>query len=141
MCHAASASSLETAVDGLLFSALERLIKTGNLRVTTSSGSTRTFGDGTGIPVSVRFATPAAQRTVLLDPELKLGEAYVEGGLIIERGSILDLLALAMSQNPERSTPFWMRALQASRYVGRRVAQFNHRSRSERNVARHYDLD
>ena len=63
-------------VDRLLRAALERFIRSGNLRVTTARGSTFTLGDGTGTPVAIRFTTRAAERGVLIDPEVKFGSAH-----------------------------------------------------------------
>jgi len=89
--------------------------------------------------VAVRFSGAAAQRAVLLDPELKLGEAYMDGTLIVERGSIADLLALLLSQ--EHLGPRNWALLRTLRYLFRRLQQFNLRSQSRTNVAHHYDLD
>jgi hypothetical protein len=61
-------------MDRLLRVVLQKLIRTGNLRLTTARGSTFTFGDKIGIPVAIRFITRAAQRGVLIDPELRFGE-------------------------------------------------------------------
>jgi cyclopropane-fatty-acyl-phospholipid synthase len=83
-------------MDRLLRIAFERLIRAGNLRVSTSSGSTFTFGDGTGRPVAIRFTTHAAERRVLIDPELRFGEAYMDGGGVVEQGSIADFLDIAV---------------------------------------------
>jgi hypothetical protein len=59
----------------------------GNLQVTTARGTTLSFGDGSAPPIAVRFTSAAAQRAVLLDPDLKLGEAYMDGTFVVERGS------------------------------------------------------
>ena len=126
-------------MDRLLRFVMTRFIRRGDLRVTTARGRTLRFGDGTGKPLSVRFTTPAAQRQVLMNPELKLGECYMDGGFVVENGSIADFLALAMGQSP--AGPEWGRPLQVLRYLKRRVAQFNPPSRARRNVAHHYDLD
>src|SRR5258706_524628 len=77
-------------MDRLLRAVLNKLICAGNLRVTTVRGSTLTFGDGTGAPVAIRFTTRAAERGVLVDPEIRFGEAYMDGGVVVERGSIAD---------------------------------------------------
>jgi cyclopropane-fatty-acyl-phospholipid synthase len=130
---------VETAVERLLFIFLRRFIRRGSLTVTTARGRVSTFGDGTGIPVAVRFSGAAAQRAVLLDPELKLGEAYMDGTLIVERGSIADLLALLLSQ--EHLGPRNWALTRTLRYLFRRLQQLNLRSRSRTNVAHHYDLD
>jgi hypothetical protein len=56
-------------MDRLLRMGFEKLIRVGNLRVSTAGGSTFTFGDGTGRPVTIRFTTRAAEGRVLIDPE------------------------------------------------------------------------
>lgn len=126
-------------MDRLLFIFLRRFIRCGALTVTTARGRTSTFGDGTGSPIAVRFASAAAERAVLLDPELKLGEAYMDGTFIVEQGSIADVLALLLRQEHLGARNWALpRAL---RYLCRRLQQFNRRARSRNNVAHHYDLD
>jgi cyclopropane-fatty-acyl-phospholipid synthase len=125
-------------MDRLLRFVLARLVRRGDLRVTTASGATFSFGDGTGRPIAIRFVTAAAQRAVLLNPELKLGECYMDGSFAVDEGTIADFLALVMSQTPitPRRGP-----QQLFRYLVRRLHQFNAPSRARRNVAHHYDLD
>ena len=119
--------------------ALKKFVRAGNLRITTAGGTTYTLGDGTGPQIALRFTTRAAERAVMLDPELKLGESYMEGTLIVERGTIAD--ALAVLQSPAAEPPLWSRPQQLLRYLYRRLAQLNRRRRARRNVAHHYDLD
>jgi cyclopropane-fatty-acyl-phospholipid synthase len=119
--------------------ALKKFVRAGNLRITTARGTTYTLGDGTGPPVALRFATAAAERAVILDPELKLGEAYMDGTLVVEHGSIADVLAVL--QGPTAEPPLWARPRQLLRYLRRRLEQLNWRRRARRNVAHHYDLD
>jgi len=128
-------------MDRLLRVALEKLIRAGNLRVTTADGSTFTLGDGSGAPVAIRFTTRAAQRNILIDPELKFGEAYMDGGVVIEQGSIADVLAIVLGQDRDGRPPAWARPQWLVRYLYRRLTQFNPRPRARRNVAHHYDLD
>src|ERR1700691_2590937 len=136
----ATLSEMETLVDWLLCVFLRRFIRRGSFTVTTASGQRYTFGNGSGPAVAVRFASAKAQRSVLLNPELRLGEAYMDGDFVVEQGSIADVLALLLRQ--ERvAVPRWALPLRAVRYLFRRLQQFNPRSRSIRNVAHHYDLD
>jgi len=128
-------------MDRVLEAILRSFIRHGTLRLTTANGKVLEFGDGTGEAIAVRFTTRAAQWGMLLDPELKVGEAYMDGTLVMERGSIADFLALAMSQDKSGKAPGWMRTQWLLRYVWRRLAQFNPPKRSRRNVAHHYDLD
>ncbi len=126
-------------MDGLLLIFLRRYIRRGSFTVTTAAGSTYAFGDGSGPPVAVRFTTAGAQRAVLMDPELKLGEAYMDGTLVVEQGSIADVLAILLRQEPV-ATPNWALP-RLVRYLLRRLQQLNLRSRARHNVAHHYDLD
>jgi cyclopropane-fatty-acyl-phospholipid synthase len=90
-------------------------VPTGNLRVTTANGRTFTLGDGSGKPVAVRFTSTATEIGVLLDPELKLPEAYMDGTFIVEQGSILDFLTLVVQQDwapPQWQLPRLWRQLQ-----------------------------
>ncbi len=131
---------MEAAVDRLLRIILERFVKTGKLRITTAGGTGFLLGDGTGPEVAVRFTTKAAQLGILLDPELTLGESYMDGTFVIEQGSLPDLFAILSSQG-YGGVPRWVRPRWLMRYATRRLAQFNPRARSRRNVAHHYDLD
>jgi cyclopropane-fatty-acyl-phospholipid synthase len=126
------------SMDRLLRFFLTRYIRKGALTFVTAAGQSFTCGDGTGDPVTVRFKTAAGQRRLLLDPELALGELYMDGDLVMERGTIADLLAIALSQTD--LAPRWARLQYWLRYILRHVQQFNPRRRSRNNVAHHYDL-
>ena len=128
-------------MDRVLEFVLRSFIRHGTLRLTTAIGNVLQFGDGTGEPVAVRFTTRGSQWGMLLDPELKVGEAYMDGTLVVERGSIADFLHLAFSQDKSGKPLRWARLQWLARYLWRRLAQFNVRPRSRRNVAHHYDLD
>jgi len=106
---------------------------------TTAGGEQFTCGDGTGPHVYVRFLTVDAQRMVLRNPELALGEVYMDGSFVVENGSIADALAILMDQ-PE-VLPRWAKLRWWLRYLGRHIKQFNPRGRARNNIAHHYDLD
>jgi cyclopropane-fatty-acyl-phospholipid synthase len=126
-------------MDRLLRALLQNFIRRGALTVTTSRGKTFSCGDGSGRPVAIRLTSRATELALLLDPELKLGEAFMDGTFVVERGSIADFLSLIMSQPSEM--PHWARPQFMLRYLARRLGQFNPRKRARRNVAHHYDLD
>src|SRR5882757_4479226 len=126
-------------MDRLLRYFLKQFIRRGSMTFTTASGAKFTCGDGTGEPVSARFLTTDGERRVLLNPELALGELYMEGTFVVEQGSIADALAILLNQ-PE-ILPRWAKLQWWLRYLVRHAQQFNPRDRSKDNVARHYDLD
>src|SRR3954467_14292491 len=128
-------------MDRVLGRALRPFINRGNLRLTTPSGLTLILGNGSGKPVAARLTTPAAVRQILLDPEMGLGESYMDGTLTMEAGTISDLLALILHQQRDKMLPSWGRPQWILRYLWRRLLQWNGRKRARHNVAHHYDLD
>ncbi|TAK49920.1 MAG: class I SAM-dependent methyltransferase [Xanthobacteraceae bacterium] len=118
---------------------LQAFVRNGALTVILASGRTFTCGDGRGRPVTMRFTRRTAQWGILLDPELRLGEAYMNGGIVIEDGSLADALAILMGQ--PAVLPHWARPRELLRYLMRHLNQFNPRRRARRNVAHHYNLD
>jgi len=106
---------------------------------TTAGGEKFSCGDGTGPHVFARFLSADAERRILINPELALGEIYMEGSFVVENGSIADALAILMDQ-PE-VVPRWARLQSWLRYFARHLRQFNARGRAKNNVAHHYDLD
>lgn len=126
-------------MDRALYLFLKKFVRQGTLKVTTAAGATFTVGDGTGIPLAVRIGDKASQRHLLLDPEMAFGEAYMDGTLVMDKGSIADLLDLLLGQR--WVMPSWAKPRRPVRYLMRHLQQLNSRRRSKRNVAHHYDLD
>jgi cyclopropane-fatty-acyl-phospholipid synthase len=131
---------VEATVERFLELFLRRYVRRGSFKVTTAAGNTYTFGDGSGPPIAARFTTASAQRAVLFDPELGLGEVYMDGTFVVERGSIADVLAILFRQDSS-PMPGLAWPLRLARYLFRRLQHFNPRARARRNVAHHYDLD
>ena len=126
-------------MDRLLRSFLGQFVRRGSMTFTTASGARFTCGDGTGDPVSVRFATTQTERRILLNPELALGEAYMDGTFVVEHGDIAGVLAIVLDQ-PD-VLPHWAKPQWWMRYLIRHVRQFNPPERARDNVAHHYDID
>jgi len=126
-------------MDRLLRFLLQTFIRRGTFKVRTSRGTTFTAGDGTGKPVAIRFTRRSAEWAIMLDPELKFGETFMDGGVVVEEGTITEVLEVALGQKSD--LPQWSRPQWLIRFLARRLAQFNPRKRARRNVAHHYDLD
>ena len=124
----------------LLTRLLDRLIRTGRLTVIDAAGRTRSFGPG-GVPaVTVRLHSRLLPYRLLLSPALSLGEAYMDGTLTIEEGTLRDFLHLA-TQNYAAldGQPFRVACRRLARPF-RLLPQYNPIRRARRNVAHHYDL-
>ena len=77
----------------------------------------------------------------MLNPELKLGEAFMDGGFVVEKGSIYEFLAVVLQNIGGTGRSWWMRAIYRLRVWTRRFRQSNTPFRARQNVAHHYDLD
>lgn len=124
---------------------LGKVVRKGVLEVKFADGTTSRMGSpAPGYPeVAVRFTSAAAQRKVVLDPRLGAGEAFMDGALVIERGDIMELIALLRSNRP------WDRGGKISEgsWVTRlfdRTATvldgINKAARAKANVSHHYDI-
>ena len=125
----------------ILDAMLKRLVKKGALTVVDPEGRVHTYGSGQGFTSTLRIKDNATAWRLLTNPELEVGEAFMDGRLTLEKGDIYDMIALFM-QNLGWSAnigPF-SRLTSALRRVGRRIAQYNPASKAKNNVARHYDL-
>ena len=127
-------------MDRLLNFALARVVSTGNLEIVTPSGK-HTFGDGTGPRIAARFHDTRAVLAFIADPDLKLGELFMDGRLTMEAGSVFDLLYALVCNSREGSQPPIGSLIDRARVLARRLNRSNSLGRSRRNVAHHYDLD
>ncbi|MFT4099099.1 MAG: cyclopropane-fatty-acyl-phospholipid synthase family protein [Rhodoblastus sp.] len=124
----------------LLAALASRIVRRGNLRIEFADGTKREFGDGAGPLVGVRFTDGRGPFDLARNPELALGELYMDGRMVMTSGAILDLLELVMRNAVRRSPPLPMRAIWAARRLAAKAWR-NERLRARANVAHHYDLD
>lgn len=127
--------------DRALQAALGRIVTKGCLNVTTARGARLSFGDETGALVAVRFTDNRAQWAFLVDADMRLGELYMDGRFIVERGTIYDFIALILREAQNHTHPLAARMIDSVRARFRKWRLPNLKGRSKRNVARHYDLD
>ena len=120
---------------------LRRLVRKGRLEVETADGVIETFGDGEGPLLGVKLVDRAAERRLMLNPALSLGELYMDGRLIVTKGGLYDLLELGARSIAKLQGAPWIKALDKARMAFRRLRQPNDRRRARRNIASHYDLD
>src|ERR1700687_6193276 len=125
----------------LLRGFLDRTIRVGCLEIVHAKGEVYRFGDGTGARARVRFTSPVAEWNVILYPHLKLGEEFMDGGFVLDEGSLYDFLAVVQSNIIGIAPKLWMKAGLGLRYLTRRLRQMNSPVRARKNVRTHYDLD
>ncbi|MHA1553703.1 MAG: class I SAM-dependent methyltransferase, partial [Alphaproteobacteria bacterium] len=125
----------------LLHSFLAGAIETGQLEIIDAAGESFSFGDGSGSPLRVRFHSPSVERAVLLDPHSNLGEQYMDGGLDVEEGTILDLMTLLRVNVGDAGNTWWTAAATKTRRAINQLTENNDERRARNNVQSHYDLD
>ena len=128
-------------LDHILRRSIGRIVHKGSLTLIAPSGQRTSFGDGTGEPVTVRLTDKRAVLTLLTDPDMRLGELYMDGRFVVEQGSIYDFVYLMLREAQNRSHPLPARLIDRARASLRRFRLRNLPARSKRNVAHHYDLD
>ena len=120
--------------------AVSEIVAIGDVTLEFADGRRIRCGDGTGPEIGVRFADEACVWELLTDPELKIGELYMNGRIEITKGDLYDLMALASGSLTQRRLPKWVHALDMIRDVLRAFNR-NDKIRARRNVETHYDLD
>ncbi len=124
---------------------LSRVVRQGRLTIIAPDGGEEHFGTpAPGFPeLTLRFATRAGMRRIILDPRLGAAESFMEGDMRIEGGDIMDLIGLIRMNTPwdrgatlKDKTWFGRRA----DWVKTRIGSINRQRQSRANVKHHYDI-
>jgi cyclopropane-fatty-acyl-phospholipid synthase len=97
-------------------------------------------GTEPGPHATIRLHKPGLSRRIVLAPAMAVGEAYMDGTLTIEEGSLYDFLDVCtLNLHHLHGLPYYG-MLNGALKLGRGLTQVNTALRSRRNVAHHYDL-
>ena len=132
---------LDRLTEKLLQQVFASLVTTGRLEVITPSGKALIFGDGGQPQARLRFADRRAVLALLRDPDLNFGELFMQQRLLVEQGTVYDVLELVLRGARQVPVSATVRLLDAWRMKLRPLLQNNLRGKSRANVAHHYDLD
>ena len=121
---------------------LKRFIVLGRLTVRWPDGVITTYTGEPGAEAVIELKDAATVRRLALNPELAVGEAYMDGGLVPVGCGIYDVLdVLVANLAAQKGGNPVVQLREAFGLATRRIAQFNPAHRSRRNVAHHYDLN
>ena len=91
-------------------------------------------------PLTLKLLDKKLNYKLLINPDLYFGEAYTNGSLVIENGTITDFLELAfknIGRNEINLSGYFLKKIQGTiRYL----TNFNFADQSKKNVAHHYDI-
>jgi cyclopropane-fatty-acyl-phospholipid synthase len=128
----------DRAAFGLLAKVLSRAVRFGSLAVIDPWGERHAFGTGEAPYVTVRLTDPAEPMRLLASPSLRAGEAYMDGTLVLEEGSLRDFLQIGVTAESEIA---WeAQGLKEITAPLRHLRRDNPIERARANVAHHYDL-
>ena len=114
---------------------LEKFIQRGRLTLIDHDGQERTFGEG-GPAATWRLNRSSTLMRILRNPQLNLGETYMDGEWDLAEGTLHDLLTiLRINLESEVTQSSWLDPLRAM------LRSWNGLAASRRNVSHHYDLD
>lgn len=120
---------------------VDKLLTSGSITLKQPGKEPRTYGAGGGKHLTVRFTDRKVAFDILKNPRLGLGETYMHGRLIIEDGTILDLMELITGPNRWENADNKRKLFARAGLVRlKRLFQDNNPGRAKRNVAHHYDL-
>ena len=92
------------------------------------------------IPIKIKLLDKSLHYKLLLLPDLYFGEAYTDGSLVIENGTLTEFLDIAMKNIGRGETNLYSKIIKKIRGTFRYLTNFNLISQSKNNVAHHYDI-
>jgi cyclopropane-fatty-acyl-phospholipid synthase len=119
---------------------VDKLLNQGSITLRLPGKPPRTYGPGGSKHLTVRFTDRKVAFDVIKSPSLGLGEAYMNGRVVIEDGTILDLLELIVKSNRWEDVGEGPSALSRGTRRLKHLLSRNNLRRARRNVAHHYDL-
>src|SRR6478752_3806300 len=124
----------------LIAKMLSRLAIEPRIDVVFPDGSLQSIGQGAVPRLRMRIVDGPTELKLALNPELALGEAVMDGRVVVEQGSLYDLLDAVVAAMHKARPQGWGKVLTGLRTAVRRFHQHNTPALAKRNVAHHYDL-
>ena len=91
-------------------------------------------------PITVKILDKKLHYKLFFRPDLYFGEAYSDGNIIIENGSLTDFLDIALMNLGRGEFNFFSKLINKLNGSYRYLTNFNFIKKSKMNVAHHYDL-
>ena len=91
-------------------------------------------------PIVIRFLDQKLMQKLLINPDLYFGEAYMNGSIVIQNGTITEFLDLAFKNIGRGNINSYGAVIKKLRGTYRYLTSFNKIAKSKENVAHHYDI-
>ena len=91
-------------------------------------------------PITMKLLDKNLNYKLLLNPDLYFGEAYTNGSLIIENGTLTEFLEIALRNIGRKNISFYGKIFNKLKGSYRYLTNFNKGFVSKQNVSHHYDI-
>jgi len=91
-------------------------------------------------PIIIKLLDKNLNYKLLLNPDLYFGEAYTNGSLIIENGTLTEFLEIALRNIGRNDINIYGKILNKIKGSYRYLTNFNKGLVSKKNVSHHYDI-
>ena len=120
---------------------LTKLFKEGGIVLIDANSKKYVIGKPKGNnPITLKLLDKSLHYKLLFYPDLYFGEAYSNGSLTIENGTLTEFLNMALQNIGRKETNFFSEFLNKIRGSYRYLTNFNFIKKSKMNVAHHYDI-
>jgi cyclopropane-fatty-acyl-phospholipid synthase len=125
----------------LLAWGLRRRLRQGHLTITAPNGRAYAIGSpGTTPAAAIRITDPSLPLKLIFNGAYHLGQGYMDGGWVVERGTLHDVLDI-LARNTGMESATGLKAIpHRLERLAAYVQQYNPLGRARANVAHHYDL-
>ena len=91
-------------------------------------------------PITIKLLDKSLNYKLLLNPDLYFGEAYTNGSLIIENGTLTEFLEIALRNIGRKDINIYGKILNKLKGSYRYLTNFNKGLISKKNASHHYDI-
>ncbi len=126
--------------DRIFVAMVRHLLKKGDLTLRMPSGEVIHAGDGTAPKVSVELHDHFLTKKLILNPELAMGEAYMDERLTIDGDDVRGFLTLIVRNFQQGNLPLSQKIARAARISKRKWDQYIPLKTAKSNAEHHYDI-
>ena len=120
---------------------LNRLIKEDGFELMDSNSKSYIIGNPKKEnPIKFKLLDKKLNWKLLINPDLYLGEGYMDGSIVFENGTLTEFLDIVLKNIGREPTNLMTNYLGKFRRVYRYITNFNLIGKSKKNVAHHYDI-
>ena len=124
-----------------LLNFLRKLIKDDGFELVDANNKSYLIGKPKKAnPIKLKILDKSLHWKLLINPDLYLGEGYMDGSIVIENGTLTEFLDIALKNVGRNPTNAITDVLGRFRRIYRYITNFNLIGKSKENVAHHYDI-